>query len=244
MLTRIDPAAEPDFPYRAPINTWHVSERPREKLRKHGVSRLSDAELIGLIFGSGTRTKNGAVSAVELGRTLLTTYGSLRNLSSREIGELIRVAGVGQAKATQLLAAFEIGRRIESEQDSARVQVCGPEDVAAVYGPQMRDLKKEIFKVVLLNTANVIIGEFTASEGGLAASIVEPRAVFQRAILENAASVICLHNHPSGNPEPSREDIRITRQLAEAGRLMGIPLHDHLIIAGRGFTSLAERGLV
>jgi DNA repair protein RadC len=108
----------------------------------------------------------------------------------------------------------------------------------------MRDLKREIFKVVLLNTANVVLGDFNASEGGLAASIVEPRAVFQRAILENAASVICLHNHPSGNLEPSREDIRITRQLAEAGRLMGIPLHDHIIIAGRGFTSLAERGLV
>jgi DNA repair protein RadC len=244
MPTHLDSSAEPEVSYRAPIHTWHVSERPREKLRKHGVSRLSDAELIALIFGSGTRTKNGPVSAVELGRTLVNTHGSLRNLSRRELGELTRVTGVGQAKAIQLLAAFEIGRRIESEQESTRVQVCGPEDVAAVYGPQMRDLKKEIFKVVLLNTANVIIGDFTASEGGLAASIVEPRAVFQRAILENAASVICLHNHPSGNPEPSREDIRITRQLAEAGRLMGIPLHDHLIIAGKGFTSLAERGLV
>jgi DNA repair protein RadC len=108
----------------------------------------------------------------------------------------------------------------------------------------MRDLKKEIFKVVHLNTANVILGDYTVSEGGLAASIVEPRAVFERAILDNAASVICLHNHPSGNPEPSRQDVRITRQLVEAGKLMGIPVHDHLIIAGTTFTSLAERGVM
>jgi DNA repair protein RadC len=116
--------------------------------------------------------------------------------------------------------------------------------VAAVYAPGMRDLKKEIFKVVHLNTANVIIGDYDVSEGGLAASIVEPRAVFEKAILDNAASVICLHNHPSGNPEPSRQDIRITRQLVEAGKLMGIPVHDHLIIAGTTHTSLAARGVI
>jgi DNA repair protein RadC len=97
---------------------------------------------------------------------------------------------------------------------------------------------------VLLDTAGRVTGDFTVSEGGLAASIVEPRAVFQRAVLENAAAVVCLHNHPSGNPEPSREDIQITKQLADAGRLMGIPVHDHVIIAGRGYTSLAERGLL
>jgi DNA repair protein RadC len=108
----------------------------------------------------------------------------------------------------------------------------------------MRDLKREVFIVVFLNTANIIIGEETVSEGGLAASIVEPRAVFQRAVLENAAGIICLHNHPSANPEPSRQDIQITRQLVEAGKLMGIPVHDHLIIAGKTYTSLAERGLM
>jgi DNA repair protein RadC len=156
----------------------------------------------------------------------------------------MRVVGIGPAKAVQLVAAFEIGRRVEAQRGGTRVQVSSPEDVATAYGPLMRDLKKEIFKVVLLNTANVIIGDYTISEGGLAASIVEPRAVFQKAILDNAAAIICLHNHPSGNPEPSREDIRITRQLVEAGKLMGVPVHDHLIIAGTGYTSLAERGLM
>ncbi|NQV73011.1 JAB domain-containing protein, partial [bacterium] len=119
-----------------------------------------------------------------------------------------------------------------------------PQDVFTEYGPVMSDLKREVFKVVLLNTAHCRIADFTASEGGLASSIVEPRLIFRRAILEHAAAVICLHNHPSGNPEPSREDILITKQLVEAGRLLGIPLRDHLIIAADTFTSLAERGLI
>lgn len=239
-----EPAHEPEIRYHVPINQWDVSDRPREKLMQRGPAALSDAELIGLIFGSGTRTKAGPLSAVQLGQALLRAYGSLHNISQRALKELMRVAGIGPAKAVQLVAAFEIGRRVESQRGGERMQVSSPEDVAAVYGPLMRDLKREIFKVVLLNTANVIVGDYTVSEGGLAASIVEPRAVFQRAILENAAALVCLHNHPSGNPEPSREDIRITRQLVEAGKLMGVPVHDHLIIAGTGYTSLAERGLM
>lgn len=238
-------AEEPDIRYHLPINQWNEADRPREKLMQRGAAALTEAELIGLIFGSGTRTKAGPVSAVQLGQALLRTYGSLFHLAQRDLKEITRVVGVGPAKAVQLIAAFEIGRRVESQRGGVqRVQVCAPEDVAAVYGPLMRDLKREIFKVVLLNTANIIIGDYTVSEGGLAASIVEARAVFRKAILENAAAVICLHNHPSGNPEPSREDIRITRQLVEAGKLMGIPVHDHLIIAGVGYTSLAERKLM
>ncbi len=228
-----EPAHEPEIRYHVPINQWAEADRPREKLIKRGPAALSDAELIALIFGSGTRTKTGSLSAVQLGQALLRAYRSLYATSKRELKELMRVTGIGPAKAVQLVAAFEIGRRVESQRGGERMQVASPEDVAAVYGPLMRDLKKEIFKVVLLNTANVIIGDYTVSEGGLAASIVEPRAVFQQAILENAAAIICLHNHPSGNPEPSREDIRITRQLVEAGQLMGVPVHDHLISATR-----------
>jgi DNA repair protein RadC len=237
--------SEPEIQYQVPIRKWAESERPREKLMARGPSALSDAELIALIFGSGTVTKHGSLSAVQLGRALLGAYGSLGSLATKERQQLERVVGVGPAKAVQLLAAFEIGRRVEAQRGQAsRVQVTCPADVAAVYGPRLRDLKREVFVVVYLNTANVITGDHTVSEGGLAASIVEPRAVFQRAILENAAAVICLHNHPSGNPEPSREDVAVTRQLVEAGRLMGIPVHDHLIIAGAGYTSLAERGLM
>jgi DNA repair protein RadC len=237
--------AEPDIRYHVPIREWAEDERPREKLMARGPAALSDAELIALIFGSGTVTKGGSLSAVQLGQALLRAYGSLGGLATRERQQLERVVGIGPAKAIQLLAAFEIGRRVEAQRGRApRVQVTGPGDVAAAYGPRLRDLKREVFVVVFLNTANVITGDHTVSEGGLAASIVEPRAVFQRAVLENAAAVICLHNHPSGNPEPSREDVAVTRQLVEAGRLMGIPVHDHLIIAGAGYTSLAERGLM
>lgn len=234
----------PEISYYVPIREWSSSDRPREKLLRAGPSILSDAELIAVILGTGTRSRSGYLSAVHLGQALVRSYGSLHRLSRRDLKEMMRVTGIGPAKAAQLVASFEIGRRIESQRGGERVQVCSPEDVAAVYGPLMRDLKREVFKVVLLNTANVIIGDHNASEGGLATSIVEPRAVFQKAILENAAAVICLHNHPSGNPEPSHEDVRVTRQLVEAGKLVGIPVHDHLIIAGHGYTSLAERGLV
>lgn len=227
-----------------PIHRWHEGDRPREKLMKHGPAILSDAELIALLFGTGTRTRKETLSAVQLGQALMQRGTSLRALSTWDIRSLMQITGVGQAKASQLIAAFEMGRRVESQQDEQRVQVRSPEDVAAVYGPLMRDLKREIFKIVLLNTANIIMADHTVSEGGLAASIVEPRAVFQRAVLENAAAIICLHNHPSGNLEPSREDIRVTRQLVHAGKIMGIPVHDHLIIAGKRFTSLAERGLM
>jgi len=227
-----------------PIHGWAPGDQPREKLMKHGAAVLSEAELLALLLGTGTRTSDGPVSAVQLGRMLLKAFGSLHDVSRRALKELTRVPGIGPAKATTLMAAFEVGRRAESQRDGERVQVTSPEDVAAVYGPLMRDLKREIFKVVHLNTANVILDDYTVSEGGIAASIVEPRAVFEKAILDNAASVICLHNHPSGNPEPSREDIRITRQLVDAGSLMGIPVQDHIIIAGTGFTSLASRGVI
>ncbi len=230
--------------YQTPIHTWDPGDQPRERLLKHGPAVLSDAELIALIFGTGVRLKKGSVSAVQLSRALLKAFGGLRALASRDVRALQQVNGIGKAKAAQLTAAFELGRRIESLQEEQRIQITSPEDVAAVYGPLMRDLKREVFKIVLLNTANVVMEDYTISEGGLAASIVEPRAVFQKAILDNAAAIICLHNHPSGNLEPSREDIRVTRQLVEAGRIMGIPIHDHLIIAGKGFTSLAERGLL
>lgn len=238
-------ADEPEVRYAyVALKDRPADEQPREKLLAHGAARLSDAELLGLVFGSGTRVGGKSVSAVELGSLLLKQYGSLARLARRDPAQLTRTPGVGPAKAAQLAAVFEIGRRVEAAPPEARVQVRSPADVAAAYGPRLRDLPREVFVVLHLNTANVVTAEYTLTTGGLAASIVEPRHVFERAILEHAASVVCLHNHPSGNPEPSREDVAITKQLCEAGRVLGIPVHDHLIIAGRGFTSLAERGLM
>jgi DNA repair protein RadC len=175
----------------------------------------------------------------------LDKFSDLNQVSRREVKEVIKeVPGIGQAKALQLAAAFEIGRRIESQVFEPQPTITTPADIARIYAPRLRDAKKEEFWIVLLNTANKVIGDQKVSEGGLRSSIVEMRGVFQKAILENAASIVCLHNHPSGNLEPSPQDISVTKQLVDAGKLMGIRVQDHLIIAGRGFTSLAERGYV
>lgn len=226
------------------IRAWPRDERPRERLYLHGAGALSDAELLALVLGSGTKGKNGPMSALMLGRQVLQRYGSLRAAASREAREFQGTEGIGPARAAQLNAAFELGRRVRHERKAERPALRSPQDVFRQFGPKLRDLHREIFIVVLLNTAHRCMGSFTASEGGLAASVVEPRLVFRRAILDHAAAVICLHNHPSGNPEPSREDCAITRQLASAGNVIGIPLRDHLIVAGDTYTSLAERGLI
>lgn len=240
----VDPAPADPRAF-VPLKRLPEADRPRERLLARGPAALSDAELIALLFGSGTRVGGRSVSAVELGQALLRTHRSLAGLARLDAARLARASrGVGPAKAAQLAAAFELGRRVEAEAPAERPVMRAPADVAARYGPRLRDLTREVFVVLLLDTAGRVMGDFTISEGGLAASIVEPRAVFQRAVLESAAAVLCIHNHPSGNPEPSREDIAITRQLVEAGRLMGIPVHDHVIVAGRAYTSLAERGLL
>lgn len=225
-----------------PISQWQAADQPRDKLFHLGAARLSDAELVGIVLGSGVRTRSGTLNAVDLARQLLKHFGSLHGLSLRDVREFVLVDGVGPARAAQLAAMIEISRRIEAHPEAPRIQVSSPADVVAIFGPSMRSLHSEVFRIVLLNTANYIIGDRRISEGGLAASIVEPRAVFRHAVLDNAAAIVCLHNHPSGNPEPSREDIRVTAQLADAGRLMGIPVHDHIIVAGKGYTSLAEKG--
>jgi len=226
------------------IRHWPGNDRPRERLYQHGVRALSDAELLALVLGSGIRSRSGATTAVGLGRMLLQRHRTLRSLSSREAREFEGVGGVGPARAARLAATFELGRRVGLAPRAPAIALRRPQDVFAEFGPMLRDLHREIFVVVLLNTAHRCLGHFTASEGGLAASVVEPRLVFRRAILDHAAAVICLHNHPSGNPEPSREDCSITRQLADAGRVVGIPLRDHIIVAADTYTSLAERGLV
>jgi len=217
---------------------------PRERLNEHGISVLTDAELLALIIGTGTRTDSSRKGPVRLGKEFLATYGSLREMASRDERDYQGVDGIGPAKGARLAAAFELGRRLARHPRAATPAFRCPQDVFLEYGPFLSDLKREIFKVVLLNTAHCRISDFTASEGGLSSSIVEPRLIFRRAILDHAAAVICIHNHPSGNPEPSREDVAMTKQLSEAGKTLGIPIRDHIIIAGDTFTSLAERGLV
>jgi len=222
------------------IPRWPKNERPRERLHQNGPQHLTEAELLGILLGKGTRKK----TAVDLARELLDRYESLQKLFSRSPSELMTVKGIGSAKAAILAAAFELVRRIQSRKDADRPLFKRSSDVAGHYLPLMRDLRKEVFKVLLLNRANRFIKEVFISEGTLDASIVHPRDVFREALLEPAAGIILIHNHPSGNPSPSDEDLRITKQLVEAGRLLGIKVYDHIILAGESYRSLADEGLL
>lgn len=234
---RSERAQEP-VPVRGAINTWPPGERPREKLLQRGAPSLSDAELLAILV----RTGSGARSALDLARGLLAREGNLRGIARRNAEELTRHSGVGYVKAAGILAAFEIGRRLQREADGERCTVRSPGDAARILVPRLRDLPHEAFVVLVLDSNNGVVAEVELSRGTLNASLVHPREVFKCAIDRLGAAVIVAHNHPSGNPEPSREDLEITRQLAEAGRVVGIPLHDHIIVAGNACTSLAERG--
>ncbi len=227
-----------ESPYK--ITRWPKNERPRERLLQHGPEHLTEAELLGILLGKGTRKK----TAVDIARELLDRYESIHKLFSRSPSELTTVKGIGSAKAAILSAAFELVRRVQSQKISDRASFKRSSDVANHYLPLMRDLRKEVFKVLLLSRSNRLIKEVFISEGTLDASIVHPRDVFKEALLEPAAGVILIHNHPSGNPSPSEEDLRITKQLVEAGRLLGIKVYDHIILAGESYRSLADEGLI
>jgi DNA repair protein RadC len=183
-------------------------------------------------------------SAVDVAREMLAAYGSLAGVAAREAAELARVPGVGPAKAARLAAAFELTRRLRARTPGARLVLSAPAEVYAAFGPLMEDLPREVFRVALLDAQNGLLRDRVVSEGTLSASLVHPREVFKPAILESAASVILLHNHPSGDPTPSREDVRLTRQLVECARLLDLRVHDHVIIGRGSFVSLAERGII
>ncbi|HZV11932.1 MAG TPA: DNA repair protein RadC [Candidatus Kapabacteria bacterium] len=230
----------PEQDRRATIKDWTDGEKPRERLAKLGARALTDAELVAILLRTGTREEN----AVDIARRMLAEFGSITNLSSAEIESLKKYKGIGRDKAVTLAAAFELGKRIEGKEFDKKETIREPKDIAEKFIPRMRDLKKEEFWVVYLNTANQVIRDENISVGGLNVSVVEPREAFRGAIMHNAAAVILLHNHPSGNPEPSREDIALTKSFVEAGETLHIPVHDHLIIAGNTYTSLKQRRLM
>ncbi len=225
--------------YKTTIKEWAEAERPREKLQRHGATTLSEAELLAILIRTGAR----GATAVDLARKLLSNGRSLRDLAQMSVGDIVAL-GVGQARATAIVAAFELSRRLPFSDGAEKAAFRSPSDVADRYGPKLRDLKHEEFWVLVLNSANELQKEERISQGTLTASLAHPRECFHQAVKEKAASVIFVHNHPSGNPEPSHEDIAMTKQLVEAGKILQIPVHDHVIIAGSKFTSFAERGLV
>ncbi len=226
--------------YHYKIKDWPEQERPREKLIARGASSLSDAELLAILINSGV----GKITALDLAKSILVRYKTLRSLASLTVADLRQFKGIGEARAVTIVAMFEVARRLNAEPSAENKSIRTPNDIAEKFIPLLRDLKQEVFIVVCLSSANKIIQERTITRGLLNSSLTHPREVFREAILENAASIILLHNHPSGNLEPSQEDIHITKQLVESGKIIGIPVHDHLIIAGNGFTSFVERGLL
>lgn len=239
MAEQVDKIREASY-YHTKIKDWPPDERPREKLMNLGPEKLSDAELIAILLGSGT----GKVTAVDVAKRLLIEYKELNLLSERSISDLKRMKGIGSAKAVKLMAAFEIGRRIASGGNIKKEKIVSPENVADYYIPLMKHLKKEVFKIVLLDSSNQIIKDVEISKGSLNANVVHPREVFKEAVSESAASIILIHNHPSGNAQPSEDDIAVTEKLVEAGKIMGILVCDHIIIGDGEYKSFANLGLI
>ncbi len=226
--------------YHTRIKEWPIDERPREKLVKYGSESLTNAELIAILLRSGS----GKITAVDLAIRMLSDYGSLNSLLGKSINELKKYKGIGSTKAITLVAAFELAKRISTETINKRIKISSPKDVYMRYGPFLKDLKQEVFKVLLLSTSNELLKDVEITKGTLNASLVHPREVFRSAIIEPAAAIILLHNHPSGNSQPSQEDIQITKQLVQASKVVEITIHDHIIIAGNAYFSFAENGLL
>jgi DNA repair protein RadC len=217
-----------------------LDDRPREKLLMRGAQSLSDAELVAILLRTGKKGK----SVIEIARELINSEGNLAMLANKTVDSLQQISGIGKDKAATLAAAFELSRRILSQPKwLANKKITSPQDIAEIFIPILRDDNKEKFIVVCLSSANKIIKHETISIGNLNSSVVHPREVFKVAIDNSSASIILIHNHPSGNPEPSNEDIRITKKIVETGKIMEIPVFDHVIIAGETYTSFVEKRL-
>lgn len=214
------------------------SERPRERLLQYGESHMSNQELLAILLGSGTKKE----SVMDLSNRLLMHFEGLKLLSDATIEELTAIRGIGEAKGVIMLAALELGRRIQQYKPDERYVIRSPEDGADYVMEEMRSLNQEHLVALFLNTKNQVIHRQTIFIGSLNASIVHPREIFREAVKRSAASVVCAHNHPSGDPAPSQEDIHVTRRLVEAGKIIGIELLDHLVIGNNRFISLKEKG--
>ncbi|MBX9973216.1 DNA repair protein RadC [Cytobacillus firmus] len=220
------------------IKDFPQDERPRERFVQNGPQSLSIHELIAILLRTGTKDE----SVLQLANRLLTHFEGLRLLKDASLDEITAIKGIGSAKAIQLLAAVEIGRRISNLTYDDRYIIRSPEDGANYVMHDMRFLSQEHFVCLYLNTKNQVLHKQTIFIGSLNASIVHPREVFKEAFRRSAASIICIHNHPSGDPTPSREDIEVTKRLAESGKIIGIDVLDHLIIGENKFVSLKEKG--
>jgi DNA repair protein RadC len=222
------------------ISSWPEEQRPRKRLIEEGVEALSDPELLAIVIRMGKRGK----TAVDISLELLKVFSGLKSLSQASVEELCQIEGIGPSKASQILAAIELGKRVLSHKKEERGKFLCSQDLYAYFRPELSSLKIEIFKIVLLDSKNRLIRDIEISVGSLNQTIVHPREVFNQAIRASSAAIILIHNHPSGDPSPSQEDYRLTRNLVQAGELLGIPVQDHLIIGQESYFSFADHHLI
>jgi DNA repair protein RadC len=228
-----------DAQYQPTIHDMPAGERPRERLEHYGAAALSNAELLAIILRSGVKGQ----SVLNLAQALLAKHGGLTGLARASFADLCAEHGLGPAKATQLKAALELGRRLLVESPDARPQVTSPADAANLVLLEMGVLEKEEVRVMILDTRNRVLAIPTIYVGSLNTNVVRIAELFRDAIKQNAAAIIVVHNHPSGDPTPSPEDVRLTEMLVQAGKLLDVEVLDHLIIGQGRFVSLKERGL-
>lgn len=224
-----------------PITAWAEADRPREKLMEKGRQVLSDAELIGILIGSGTRK----LTAVQLSQQILSSVkNDLNALGTLSVQDLIKFPGIGEAKAITIIAALELGRRRKEQEPAKRVKMLSSKDSFEFIYPDFLDLQYEEFWIILLDRGNHFIRKINVSKGGVAGTVVDVKRIFKEAIENLASYIVMCHNHPSGNLRASEEDIKITKRMKEAGILMDIKVLDHLIIAGREYLSFADEGMI
>lgn len=217
-----------------------LEERPRERLVNYGAHVCSNQELLAIILRTGSKEE----SVIQLAERLLTTMNGISNLREATVEELVKIKGIGPTKAIQLLATIELGKRLLNERRHEKQAIRSPKDGADYVMEDLRHLSQEHFVALYLNTKNQVIHQQTVFIGSLNASIVHPREVFKEALKRSAASLVCFHNHPSGDPTPSREDIEVTKRLVDCGIMLGIEVLDHIIIGDKKYVSLKEKGLV
>ena len=220
-----------------PIKNWAVEDRPREKLLQRGMEALTDTELLAILLATGTKDR----SAIDLARDILQTTNGLEQLARTQVNELVKIKGIGKAKAITIQVAFELGRR-KLRNHSPKKRFSNSKDVANYVSPKLVDLGHEVFYAIFLNRNNEVIAEKEIFSGGVSATIIDPRIIFKEAINYLASGIIFAHNHPSGNLKPSQADIEITHKLKKGGKVFDINVLDHLIISGRGYYSFADEG--
>jgi len=229
------------YPEKLGIKLWAEADRPREKLMLNGRRHLTDAELIAILIGSGSRTE----SAVELSKRILASCDNdLDALGRLSLKELCAFKGVGEAKAISIVAALELGRRRKETARKEVQQIGSSTDAFKLLQPIFSDLNHEEFWILMLNQANCMIGKHLVSKGGMAGTVADPKIIFKIALEQNAASIILAHNHPSGNLKPSNEDLKITKKLVEAGKMLDLYVLDHLIMTNKSYYSFGDEGLI